>query len=75
MHLNWRNRPVNAVVPEGEGTGVSVTFRMPEKLLARLDACAKATNNSRTDVILHLLRAALTQWESEHAASKSKKSA
>lgn len=66
---------MNAVVPEGEGVGTSVTFRMPEKLLARLDACAKATNNSRTDVICHLLRAALTQWESERDVSKTKKSA
>ena len=66
---------MNPVVPEGEGAGAPVSFRVPEKLLARLDACAKATNNSRTDVILHLLRAALTQYESDAAASKSKKTA
>ncbi len=67
---------MNAVVPEGEGVGTSVTLRVPEKLLARLDACAKVTNNSRTDVILHLLRAALTQWESTQAdMQKPKKSA
>ncbi len=63
------------VVPDGEGNKRPIPVGIPEKLLSRLDACAKATGNSRTDVILSLLRHALGQWESEQAAGKTKKSA
>lgn len=75
--LNERRKDelMSDLVPEGEGNKKPVPVGIPEKLLLRLDACARATGNSRTDVILKLLRHGLTQWESEHAAQKTKKSA
>jgi metal-responsive CopG/Arc/MetJ family transcriptional regulator len=64
------------VVPEGEGVGVPLSLRVPEKLLARLDACAEQTGNPRTETLLHLVRWALTQYENEQAQQpKPKKSA
>lgn len=56
------------VVPEGEGeTTVQIGVRTPEKLLERIDRCAKETGNDRTATVLHLLRWALSQYEKERA--------
>lgn len=68
-----RSYLMSDVVPEGEGNKKPIPVGIPEKLLLRLDACAKATGNSRTDVILSILRHGLAQWESEQAALKPKK--
>lgn len=52
------------VVPEGEGPASdAITIRMPKKLLERVERCAKETQNTRTDAILHLLRWALGRYE------------
>lgn len=53
------------IVPAGEGPGVPLSVRYPKALLARVDACADATGNSRTDTIMHLLRWALDDYESK----------
>lgn len=66
---------MDVVVPKGEGKGVPTSFRVPEKLLARIDACADETGNDRTDTILHLIRWALSKYEEERATAKTKKSA
>lgn len=74
-HDYWRNNLLNHVVPENEGKlSAPVSLRIPEKLLARLDACAEETGNPRYEAILHLLRWALDAYEKEPAA-KPKKSA
>jgi hypothetical protein len=36
---------------------------MPLAIVKRLDAVSKATGQSRTDVVLYLLRYGLEQWE------------
>lgn len=52
------------VVPSGEGpASAAITFRLPKKLLERVDRCAKETQNNRTDTIQHLLRWALSRYE------------
>lgn len=66
---------MNPVVPPGEGENVPLSFRCPEKLLNRLKAIAKATGNSQTDAILHLLRWAATEYESAEQKNQTKKSA
>lgn len=74
--VDWRKQLVEVVIPQGEGDNVPLSFRAPEKLVARIEAIAKATDNNRTDVILGLLRAAVTAWEQANPEpTKSKKSA
>lgn len=68
--LDWRKHLVEKVVPEGEGIGHPLSVRYPEKLLARIDACAEETGNSRTDAILHLLRWALDRYEATKTQPK-----
>lgn len=52
------------VVPDGEGkASEAITLRLPSKLLARVEKCAKETANTRTDAMLHLMRWALNQYE------------
>lgn len=58
---------MDPVVPESEGPGVPLSMRYPKALLARVDACAKATGHNRTDTIMHLLRWALAQFEKGQA--------
>lgn len=54
------------VVPEGEGkASEAITFRLPKKLLERVDRCAKETENTRTDAMQHLIRWALNQYEAK----------
>ncbi len=65
---------MNPVVPPGEGENVPLSFRCPEKLLTRLKAIAKATGNSQTDAILHLLRWAAHEFEAAQK-DQTKKSA
>lgn len=57
------------VVPSGEGETAPVSIRVPKRLLEEIDRCAKETNNSRTDAMLHLWRWALVQYK----AGKTKK--
>lgn len=63
------------VIPEGEGPSTPLSIRFPEKLIARLDVVAKSTGNSRTEVILHLCRWGLDEYERqrEEEAPKSQK--
>lgn len=49
------------VIPEGEGPMRAYPFRLPRSLVARLDAAAKATNNTRTAVVVRLLTWALDE--------------
>ena len=58
------------VVPEGEGVAQPVSLRIPERLIERLDAVAKATGNPRTETILHLVRWALDEYDAQRAAEK-----
>lgn len=53
------------ILPESEGEAKTVTFRMPEALLRRVDAAAAATGHSRTVVLVHLTRWALDQFEND----------
>lgn len=55
------------IIPIGEGNGIGLSMRYPQNLVARLDSIAKATGNTRTSVIMHLLRWALEQYESNPA--------
>lgn len=66
---------MNPVVPPGEGDNVPLSFRCPAKLKARIEAIAKATNNSQTDALLHLLRWAVSEYEIAEKSSSTKKSA
>jgi metal-responsive CopG/Arc/MetJ family transcriptional regulator len=50
-----------------------LSLRFPAKLLARLDAVAKATKHPRTDVILHLVRWGLDEYERQRAEEESTK--
>jgi metal-responsive CopG/Arc/MetJ family transcriptional regulator len=59
---------MNPVVPEGEGVASPLSLRIPEKLVKRVDAVAKATGNSRTETILHLMRWALDEYDRQRAA-------
>lgn len=56
------------IVPKGEGAGSPLSIRFPKTVLTRIDAAAKATGNSRTETILHLLRWALDEYEAQRAA-------
>lgn len=55
------------VIPESEGPTMPLSLRFPAKLLARLDAVAKVTGHPRTDVILHLVRWGLDEYERQRA--------
>lgn len=59
------------VVPEGEGVAKPLSLRVPERLIERIDAVAKATGNPRTDTIMHLLRWALDEYDRQRAEEKS----
>lgn len=73
----WRKNFVSRIVPEGEGKlSDPVSLRIPEKLLARLDACAdRHGQQTRGETILHLLRWALSEDEKDLGVNKPKKSA
>lgn len=49
-----------------------LSLRFPQKLLARLDAVAKVTGHPRTDVILHLVRWGLDEYERQRAEETAK---
>lgn len=55
------------VVPEGEGIAQPMSLRVPKKLVERIDAVAKATGNPRTETLLHLVRWALDEYDSQRA--------
>ena len=69
----WRRRLVKPVVPEGEGVAKPLSLRVPEKLIERIDAVAKATGNPRTDTIMHLLRWALDEYARQRAEETEEK--
>jgi predicted DNA-binding protein len=51
------------VIPESEGPTMPLSLRFPRRILDRLDAVAKVTGHPRTDVILHLVRWGLDEYE------------
>lgn len=53
-----------------EGEPLSTSLRIPKKILERLDAVAKASNWTRTEVILEFLRWALEEHEEEEKKGK-----
>lgn len=61
------------VVPEGEGVARPLSLRVPERLIERIDAVAKATGNPRTDTIMHLLRWALDEYGRQRAEESEEK--
>lgn len=66
---------VSRVVPQkpDDGELVGTSLRVGAKLLARLDAIAKASGNSRTEVMIHILRWGVAEWEAEQRSEKSSK--
>lgn len=60
------------IVPKGEGAGAPLSIRFPKAVLVRIDAAAKATGNSRTETIMHLLRWALDEYEAQRSAEADK---
>lgn len=73
VESEWRRRLVKPVVPEGEGVAKPMSLRVPEKLIERIDAVAKATGNARTETLLHLVRWALDEYEAQRAAEDPKR--
>ena len=73
LNTEWRRWLVEPVIPEGEGPGKPLSLRVPEQLLKRIDVVAKETRNSRTDAVLHLLRWALSKYESEREAERARR--
>ena len=83
MSLKSLRRFFLEVLPKGAAAHeerLPVSVRVPKDLLARIDAAARATNNSRTNAILHLVRYALALVEADlakaeqlEAAQKAKK--
>lgn len=63
--MNPQTYQLKKIVPQGEGPGSPLSMRFPKALLKRLDACATATGNTRTEVVMHLLRWALESYETE----------
>lgn len=55
------------VIPDGEGPTTPLSIRFPQKLIEQLDAVAEATNNSRSEVVLHLVRWGLEEYERQRA--------
>lgn len=61
---------MDPIIPQGEEIGVPISIRFTKQLLKRIDAAAKATGNNRTDVIQHLVRWALTEYEHQRGSEK-----
>ncbi len=54
-----------SIIPEGEGKPATVTFRMPEALLRRVDAAATGAGHNRSETLNYLIRWALAQYEAD----------
>lgn len=55
---------MDPIVPRGEeGDTTPLSIAFPRSMLARIDKIKKATNNSRSAVIKHLLRWALDAYD------------
>jgi metal-responsive CopG/Arc/MetJ family transcriptional regulator len=61
---------VSKILPPAEGETTQFGIRAPISLVERLDAVAKESGHSRTDVVLHFLRWALQEYESEKKAKR-----
>jgi hypothetical protein len=74
---DWRRYLLNPIVPQGEGPTEVVHLRVPKAVLADVDAIAKATDNPRSETLLHMIRWARDAYKagvaSELEASTSKK--
>lgn len=64
-HLkDWRKQLVDPIIPHGEeGNTKPLSIAFPAAMLTRIDRIKKATNNSRSAVIKHLLRWALDAYD------------
>lgn len=60
---NWREVLVRPVIPDGEGPTTPLSIRFPERLIEQLDKVAAATSNTRSEVVLHLVRWGLEEYE------------
>ena len=58
------------IVPRGIGETKPLSIRFPVDLLRRLDACAAETDNSRSEVVVHMVAWALDQYEEQRAAER-----
>lgn len=66
---------VSRILPpkEDEGEPLSTSLRIPKAILGRIDAVAKASNYTRTEVILHFLRWALEEYDAEQETDRKAK--
>lgn len=55
------------ILPPDEGPFKPISWRIPAKLLARVDAIGKMTRLSRQDVLVHFVRWAVEEYEREQA--------
>lgn len=55
---------------EDEGELEVLTFKVPKKLKARIDAAAKETGNNRTQTMLSLMRWALDEYDAQRSDEK-----
>ena len=64
-HLSdWRAQLVDPIIPHGEeGSTKPLSIAFPATMLARIDKIKRATHNSRSAVIKHLLRWALDAYD------------
>jgi metal-responsive CopG/Arc/MetJ family transcriptional regulator len=53
------------IVPQGVGDTRPLSIRFPSDLIKRLDACALATDNSRSEVIVYLVRWGLDEYKAQ----------
>lgn len=61
------------IIPQGEEVVEQpITWRPTKQLLKRIEAAAKATGNNRSDVISHLVRWALDEFEHQQAEERQK---
>lgn len=64
---------MDPIVPKGEeGDSRPLSIAFPREMLVRIDRIKKATNNSRSAVIKHLLRWALEAYDKLREEEKSK---
>jgi hypothetical protein len=56
------------LAPKREEETLQVVFRMPKELLRRVVSIGRATEVTKTDVLLHLVRWGVDSYEAEHGA-------
>ena len=66
----WRDALVRPVIPAGEGPTTPLSIRFSERLIAQLDRVADDTGNNRSEVVVHLVRWGLEEYERQRAEEK-----